>query len=189
MAGDAVPGPDGRLRCPWAASDPLLLGYHDEEWGRRIDGDRAVFERVCLEAMQSGLSWLIVLRKRDRMRAAYAGFDPAVLATWGEPEVERLLADAGVIRNRAKIQAVIGNARVAVELPGGLAGWITQRAPAPRPRPSGLAEITPTSPESTAMARELRAAGMRFVGPTTLHALLQAGGWVDDHLDDCATAP
>jgi DNA-3-methyladenine glycosylase I len=138
--------------------------------------------------MQSGLSWLIVLRKRESMRTAYDGFDPETLAAWTAADVERTLLDPGVIRNRRKVESVVVNARIALELPGGLAGWIDQRAPAPRPRPARLADIAPTSPQSAAMAKELHREGMRFVGPTTLHALLQAGGWVDDHLDDCETA-
>jgi DNA-3-methyladenine glycosylase I len=186
---DAVTGPDGRRRCPWALGTPDMLGYHDGEWGRPIVGDTAVFERLCLEAMQSGLSWLIVLRKRAAMRAAFAGFAMPTLAGWGTADVERLLVDPGIIRNRRKIEAVIGNARVALDLPGGLAAFIGARAPGPAPRPRRLADIAPTSPESAALAKELRRRGMRFVGPTTLHALFQAGGWVDDHLADCETAP
>lgn len=184
----AVPGPDGRLRCPWAVGDPLLADYHDAEWGRPIVGDQAVFERLCLESMQAGLSWLIVLRKREALRRAFADFDPAVLATWGEPQVETLMADPGIIRNRRKVEAVLGNARIARELPGGLHALIAELAPPPRPRPRRTSDLAATSPESEALAKRLRNLGMRFVGPTTLHALFQAGGWVDDHLADCETA-
>lgn len=182
---DAVPGPDGEPRCPWAVSDPLLLDYHDTEWGRPISGDRGVFERLCLESMQAGLSWLIVLRKREALRRAFAGFDLDLLAGWGEPEVARLMTDAGIIRNRRKIEAVIGNAAIARDLPGGLAALVDEHAPPRRERPRRLGEITPTSAESEALAKRLRKLGMRFVGPTTMHALFQAGGWVDDHLSDC----
>jgi len=190
-ASDAVAGPDGRLRCPWAVTNPtgsggdLLMRYHDTEWGRPIVGDQGVFERLCLESMQSGLSWLIVLRKRDALRRAFAGFAPDVLARWGSPDVERLMADPGIIRNRRKIEAVIRNATVACALPEGLHALVAEYAPPPRPRPRRLADIAATSPASTALAARLRELGMSFVGPTTVHALLQAGGWIDDHLADC----
>lgn len=183
-----VAGPDGRLRCPWAVGDPLLAAYHDTEWGRPIVGDRAVFERLCLESMQAGLSWLIVLRKREALRRAFAEFDLTELGAWGPPEIDTLMADPGIIRNRRKIEAVLGNARIALDLPGGLHALIAEYAPPPRPRPRGTEEVTATSPESEALAKQLRRLGMRFVGPTTLHALFQAGGWVDDHLAGCQTA-
>ena len=184
-----VPGPDGRQRCPWAVGTPDMLVYHDEEWGHPILSDQAVFERMSLEAMQSGLSWLIVLRKRDSMRRAFAGFDIDALASFGPADVDRLLADPGVIRNRRKIEAVITNASIAASLPNGLAAVVAEHAPKPRPRPEQMTDIASTSEESAALAKTLRKAGMSFVGPTTLHALFQAGGWVDDHLRACETAP
>lgn len=188
-ADGAVPGPDGRARCPWALGSDLIRDYHDTEWGRPITGDGAVFERLCLEAMQAGLSWLIVLRKREALRRAFAGFDIATLSGWGEADVERLLADPGIIRNRRKVEAVLTNAAVCRDLPGGLAALVEEYAPAPRPRPRRVSDVAATSPESEALAKRLRRLGMRFVGPTTLHALFQAGGWVDDHLAGCETAP
>lgn len=162
-----------------------MTDYHDREWGRAIVGDDAVFERLMLEAMQSGLSWLIVLRKREGMRSAYAGFDLATLADWTEADVERVLADPGVIRNRAKVTSVVTNARVALDLPGGLAAYVESHAAPPASRPRNMSELRSTSPESVAMAKDLRKRGMRFVGPTTLHSLLQAGGWAENHLADC----
>jgi DNA-3-methyladenine glycosylase I len=189
--GGAVAGPDGRLRCPWALSTADYVAYHDDEWGRRPRGrgaalDRALFERLTLEAFQSGLSWLTILRKRPAFRAAFAGFDPEVVAGFGERDVRRLLADPGIVRNRAKIEATVANARAALALPHGLARHVRGFAPdvAP-PAPRTLGEVRSTSPESVALAKDLRRRGFRFVGPTTLYALMQATGMVDDHLADC----
>ena len=188
----AVAGPDGRLRCPWGLSAPEYVDYHDNEWGRRYDGppagaDRAMFERLTLEAFQSGLSWLIILRKRPAFRAAFAGFDLAAVAAFGPSDVDRLLADAGIVRNRAKIEAAVANARAALDLPTGLAAHLSSYAPAiPAPAPRGLGDVPSKTAESEALAKDLRKRGFRFVGPTTLYALMQATGLVNDHLADCS---
>ncbi len=182
----ARPGADGRLRCPWGSSSELYAAYHDEEWGRPVRGDRALYERITLEAFQSGLSWITILRKRPAFRAAFAGFDPGVVAGFGEDDVRRLLDDTGIVRNRAKIEAAVVNARAVLALEGGLTELLWSFAPPPdRPAPRTTAEVPATTPESTAMAKELRRRGFRFVGPTTAYALMQATGMVDDHLADC----
>ncbi|MGI8445592.1 MAG: DNA-3-methyladenine glycosylase I [Streptosporangiaceae bacterium] len=185
----AEPGPDGLLRCPWALSAPEQLPYHDGEWGRPVRDDRGIFERLCLEAFQSGLSWLTILRKRENFRAAFGGFDPAVVAEFGPDDVTRLLGDAGIIRNRAKIAAVIGNARAALAVPGGLAAllWSYAQDPpaAPAAGPVTTAEVPASTPASRALARELRGRGFSFTGPVTVYAAFQACGVVDDHLRDC----
>jgi DNA-3-methyladenine glycosylase I len=183
-----VAGPDGRPRCPWAVSAAgggLYLDYHDTEWGRPVRGDRALYERLTLEAFQSGLSWLTILRKRPAFRAAFHDFDPAVVADFGEDDVRRLLADVGIVRNKAKIRAAVHNARLVADLDGGLDELLWSFAPHPRPAPSHTGEVPAVTAESTAMARELRRRGFRFVGPTTAYALMQATGMVDDHLDRC----
>jgi len=160
--------------------------YHDEEWGTPQHGDAVLFERLALEGFQSGLSWLVILRKRPAFRAAFAGFDIATVAEFGDADVQRLLADPGIVRNRAKITATIANARAALELPDGLDALIWSYAPTARKaRPRTLADVPATSPESTAMAKELRRRGFRFVGPTTCYALMQACGLVDDHVASC----
>ncbi|NHC13188.1 DNA-3-methyladenine glycosylase I [Motilibacter deserti] len=187
----ARPGPDGRPRCPWAVTGgELYLGYHDEEWGRPVHGAAPLYERLCLEAFQSGLSWITILRKRPAFRAAFAGFDPAVVARFGDGDVERLLADPGIVRNRAKVRAALDNAHAVLALeaayPGGLDALVWSHAPAPRPRPRTVADVPASTPESVALARELKARGIRFVGPTTAYALMQACGLVDDHLAGCA---
>lgn len=182
----AVPGADGRLRCPWALSSPEYVDYHDVEWGQPLDTDQAMFERLTLEAFQSGLSWLIILRKRSGFRAAFAGFDIPTVATYDEGDVERLVNDAGIVRNRAKIEAAIGNARAALALDGGLLAHVAQFAPrGRRPAPRALGDVPGQSAESQALAKDLRTRGFRFVGPTTLYALFQATGLVNDHLADC----
>lgn len=183
----ARPGtpPDGRPRCGWADSTDDYRLYHDEEWGTVLHGDDALFERMSLEAFQSGLSWLTILRKREHFRAAFAGFSVAAVAAFDESDVARLLQDAGIVRNGAKIRAAIANARAAAELPDGLDALLWSFAPAVHPRPRTLAEVPATSPESTAMAKELKRRGFRFVGPTTAYALMQATGMVDDHVADC----
>jgi DNA-3-methyladenine glycosylase I len=178
-----VTGPDGRPRCAWAG--PELAAYHDEEWGRVLRGDDALFERLSLEAFQSGLSWLTILRKRPAFRAAFAGFSVPVVAAFDNDDVVRLLSDAGIVRNRAKIEATIANARAALALPGGLSDLLWSFAPARHPRPGSVADVPSTSPESVGMARELKRTGFRFVGPTTAYALMQATGMVDDHVADC----
>ena len=174
-------------RCGWAGSAPEYVAYHDDEWGRPLHGVTALFERLSLEAFQSGLSWLVILRKRPAFRTAFAGFDPAAVAAFGPEDVARLLADAGIVRNRAKIDATVHNARQVLELDVPLDDllWSFAPDPATRGRPATLAEVPATSPESTAMAKELKRRGLRFVGPTTAYALMQAAGLVDDHVQDC----
>ena len=179
-------GPDGRPRCPWALDTPDYLDYHDREWGRPLRGDDALFERLSLEAFQSGLSWLTILRKREAFRAAFHRFSIPAVAAFGPTDVARLLADAGIVRNRAKIEATVTNARAALELDGGLSELLWSFAPPPsRSRPAGRAEVPASTSESVAMARGLRQRGFRFVGPTTSYALMQATGMVDDHLSSC----
>jgi len=178
--------PDGRRRCGWATSAPEYIAYHDDEWGRPLHGDRELFERLSLEAFQSGLSWLIILRKRPAFRAAFAGFDIPTVAGFDDGDVERLLGDAGIVRNRAKIDATINNARHIVDaVPEGLDALLWSFAPARHKRPRRLTDVASTSPESTAMAKELRKRGLKFVGPTTAYALMQATGMVDDHISTC----
>ena len=186
--GTALPGPDGALRCPWALSTPDYVAYHDEEWGRPVHGDDALYERLCLEAFQSGLSWITILRRREGFRAAYAGFEIARVAEFTEADEERLLADPGIIRNRLKIAATVANAKVlAGWAPGELDALIWSHAPDPagRPVPKTLADVPAITPESTALSKALKKRGLRFVGPTTAYALMQACGLVDDHLDGC----
>ena len=189
MADDLVPGPDGRPRCRWATSAEDYLRYHDEEWGRPVRGDDALFERLCLEAFQSGLSWLTILRKREGFRRAFAGFRIEAVARFGDDDVARLLADASIVRNRAKIAAAIANARAALALEDTtLTDLIWSFAPDPdrRPAPRTMAELPATTPESKALAKELKRRGFVFVGPTTAYAAMQACGLVNDHLEGCA---
>jgi DNA-3-methyladenine glycosylase I len=182
----AVPGADGRLRCPWGVSTPDYEAYHDQEWGRPVRDEVGLFERLTLEAFQSGLSWLTILRKREGFRAAFSGFDPAAVAAFDETDRERLLADAGIVRNRAKVDAAITNARALLGLDVPFADLLWSFAPAgSRARPQSLADVPAKTPESTAMAKELKRRGFVFVGPTTAYALMQATGMVDDHLADC----
>ena len=185
---DLVVGADGRARCRWAGSAPDYLAYHDEEWGRPVRDDDALYERLTLEAFQSGLSWLTILRKRPAFRAAFAGFAIGKVAAYGEADVARLLADPGIVRNRAKIEAALANARAAAGLPDGLSALLWSFAPAPRPRPESFADVPNQTPESTAMVKELKRRGFRFVGPTTAYALMQATGMVNDHLTGCFVA-
>jgi DNA-3-methyladenine glycosylase I len=172
-------------RCSWAGSAPEYVAYHDDEWGRPLHGVTALFERLSLEAFQSGLSWLVILRKRENFRAAFAGFDPATVAAFGPDDVARLLGDAGIVRNRAKIEATVHNAGRVVALDRPLDELLWSFAPAAHRRPATLADVPATSPESTAMAKELKRRGLRFVGPTTCYALMQAAGLVDDHVAGC----
>jgi DNA-3-methyladenine glycosylase I len=182
----AVRGDDGRLRCPWGDQPADYRVYHDEEWGRPVRDRTGLFERMSLEAFQSGLSWLTILRKRDAFRRAFADFDPDAVAGYGPADVERLLSDTGIVRNRAKIEATIANARAIAELDQSLPELLWSFAPAAgRPAPRTLADVPARTPESQAMARELKRRGFRFVGPTTAYALMQATGMVDDHLADC----
>ncbi|MFF7641163.1 DNA-3-methyladenine glycosylase I [Streptomyces canus] len=184
--GTALTGPDGAPRCPWALSTPDYVTYHDEEWGRPVHGDDALFERVSLEAFQSGLSWITILRRREGFRAAFAGFEIAKVATFGEADRDRLLLDPGIIRNRAKIDATMANARVLAEWsPGELDELIWSHAPASHAVPRTLADVPAVTPESTALSKALKKRGLRFVGPTTAYALMQACGLVDDHLETC----
>jgi len=181
---------DGRARCPWAqtggAYTAMYLEYHDYEWGRPLRGRDALFERISLEAFQSGLSWLTILRKRENFRRAFDGFDVDKVARYTDREVARLMTDASIVRNRAKIDATIANARAAAGLETELSEFLWSFAPVPgRPRPATLADVATASPESTAMAKELKRRGFRFVGPTTAYALMQATGMVDDHLQSC----
>jgi DNA-3-methyladenine glycosylase I len=179
-----VTGPDGRERCPWG-TDPALRRYHDEEWGRELRGDRAIFERLSLEAFQSGLSWAVILRKREAFRSAFVGFVPALVSRFDESDVERLLADAGIVRNRAKIEATIANARTTLALGESLSDLVWSFAPEQQAAPRTVDDVPATTPESVALARELKRRGFRFVGPTTAYALMQATGMVDDHLVGC----
>ncbi|WP_336922994.1 DNA-3-methyladenine glycosylase I [Aquipuribacter sp. SD81] len=183
----AVVGDDGLVRCPWGDRPADYRRYHDEEWGRPVAGERALLERLTLEAFQSGLSWLTILRKREGFRAAFAGFDADVVAGYGAAEVERLLADPGIVRNRAKIEATVRNAAATVALrpAGGLESLLEEHRPVRRPRPATLADVPSSTPDSTALAKALKRAGFVFVGPTTAYAAMQACGYVDDHLVDC----
>lgn len=182
----AVPGADGVSRCPWGNSTEDLAHYHDTEWGREIRSDDGLFERMVLEAFQSGLSWLTILRKREGFRRAFDGFRIERVAAFDEADVERLLADSAIVRNRAKVLAAIGNARAITDLDVGLTDLLWSYAPESRPAPRAEADVPATTPESTAMARDLKRRGFRFVGPTTAYALMQATGMVNDHLADCA---
>ena len=183
---------DGRLRCPWidgsrlAPADFILYrDYHDNEWGRPLRDSAGLFERVSLEAFQSGLSWLIILRKRANFRRAFHRFDIERIARYNDRDLARLMNDTGIVRNRAKIEATIANARAAAGLDVDLGELLWSFAPPPRPRPKDLSEVPAVTAESTAMAKELKRRGFRFVGPTTAYALMQATGMVDDHVADC----
>ena len=181
---------DGRPRCDWAATQSALYrDYHDQEWGRELRGRVALFERMSLEAFQSGLSWLIILRKRDNFRTAFDGFDIETVARYTDRDVTRLMADVGIVRNRAKIEATISNARAAADLDVDLSDLLWSYAPPPRPRPRMLSDVPSLSPESQAMAKDLKKRGFRFVGPTTAYALMQATGMVDDHIESCWVPP
>ena len=188
VAGDLSTGSDGLARCSWAAGKPELGVYHDDEWGLPVLDDDALFERICLESFQCGLSWLTVLRKREAFRAAFAGFEIETVAGFGEAEIARLLADPGIVRNRGKIVASIENARRALETIeecGSLAGLIWRFAPAPMRAPDSYADVPTVTPESEALARELKQRGFRFLGPTTVCALMQACGLINAHLVGC----
>ncbi len=203
-------GPDGRPRCPWALSAPEYIAYHDEEWGRPVHDTVGLFERLSLEAFQSGLSWLTILRKREAFRRAFAGFDPTVVASFDSADVERLMADAGIVRNRRKILATISNARavLALDVPVLLRGtgppearknydratfgplgelvWSFRPAATAAPlAPAVIADVPASTAESVALAKALKASGIVFVGPTTAYALMQACGLVNDHLAAC----
>ena len=181
----AVAGPDGRLRCPWGLSAPDYVAYHDDEWGRPVHGDQAIFERLCLEAFQSGLSWLTILRKRENFRKAFAGFDIPAVAAFTDADVARLLGDAGIVRNRAKINAAVTNAGAALRLAGGLSDLLWSYAEPERPAPRTLADLPAQTPGSKALSKELRRHGFVFTGPVTAYAAMQACGVVNDHLEAC----
>lgn len=184
-------GPDGVTRCWWCGDDPLYVRYHDDEWGHEVVDDTRLFEKLCLEGFQSGLSWLTILRKREGFRAAFAGFDPATVASFGPADVERLLGDAAIVRHRGKIESTVNNARRMLELEaehGSLYRWVQQYRPEPV-RPTVTSELRATSPESVAMSKALKKLGWSFVGPTTVYAFMQAMGLVNDHIDGCERQP
>ena len=183
--------PDGLVRCPWGESTPDYREYHDTEWGRPVHGDVALFERITLEAFQSGLSWLTILRKREGFRSAFSGFDPVGVAAYDEADVERLMADTSIVRNRRKIEATVTNARALVDLHAAgdtLDDLVWSFAPARRSRPQTMAQVPSSTPESLALSKGLKARGFVFVGPTTMYAAMQACGLVDDHVADCHVA-
>ncbi len=202
MADSAIPesrlfaGEDGQARCWWCRSTPEYQAYHDREWGFPVTEDRRLFEKICLEGFQSGLSWLTILRKREAFRAAFASFDPEAVAAFGEEDVARLLADPGIVRHRGKIVSTINNARRALELigqKGSLSAYFWSFEPKPANRPARIdaaayAALT-TSPESVAMSKDLKKRGFTFVGPTTAYAFMQAMGLVNDHLEGCHVRP
>ena len=179
--------PEAPRRC-WTSADPAYVAYHDEEWGRPVTDERGLLERLCLEGFQSGLSWLTILRKRESFRAAFAGFDPEQVARFGKRDVDRLLRDAGIVRHRGKIEAAIANARGTLALrdgPAPLEELVWSHRPKRRRAPRSPREWRTTTPESAALSKALKAAGFRFVGPTTVHAAMQACGVVNDHLATC----
>ena len=189
-------GPDGKPRCAWSIGTPAYVAYHDGEWGFPVRDDRRLFEKLCLEGFQAGLSWLTILRKREHFRAAFEGFDPARVARYGAREVKRLLADAGIVRHRGKIEATINNAQRALEMieqHGSIARFVWQYEPPAADRPKRMTwaalKAMPTTPASTALSKELKRRGWRFVGPTTVYAFMQAMGLVDDHVEGCAIRP
>jgi DNA-3-methyladenine glycosylase I len=188
MITTALPGPDGLLRCPWALSAPEYLGYHDEEWGKPVVTLQGIYERMTLEAFQSGLSWITILRKRENFRRAFAAFQPELVSAFTEEDMARLLSDPSIVRNRAKIAAAIENARLVVDLGPRFVELVLgyRVVGRTRPRPG---ESRSTSPESVAMARDLKRLGFRFFGPTTAYAMMQAIGLVDDHVDGCFAPP
>ena len=189
---DLRTGPDGLARCAWVGDDAEYRRYHDEEWGRPLHGDRALFEKMSLEGFQAGLSWITILRKRPRFRKVFAGFEPDAVARFDEADVQRLMADAGIIRNRAKILATMGNARLVEAMaPGELDALMWSFAPSPRPtgeRPARFADVPATTAASDALSKALKKRGFRFVGSTTMYALMQSAGIVDDHLVGCHRA-
>ena len=191
MASDAdlVIGADGRSRCWWCGDDTDYVRYHDEDWGTPMHGDQALFELLCLEGFQAGLSWLTILRKRASFQAAFEGFDPQVVAAYGADDVARLMADAGIVRNLAKVEATIGNARALLELQEGgrtldSVVWTMGQHPQ-RDRPAKIGEVPPQTPEALALSKELKRLGFKFIGPTVVYAFLQSAGVVDDHLVGC----
>ena len=184
-----ITGLDGIARCSWCGTDPEYVRYHDTEWGRRVTDDTAIFEKLCLEGFQSGLSWITILRKREAFRRAFKGFDPTKIARFGEREIKRLLADESIVRHRGKIEATINNARVTLAMQSerdSLANLIWSFAPTRKQRaPKKLADLQASTPESIALSKELRRRGFKFFGPTTMHAAMQSLGLVNDHLSEC----
>jgi DNA-3-methyladenine glycosylase I len=180
-------GPDGLLRCPWSLASPEYLRYHDEEWGKPVRSDTGVFERLCLEAFQSGLSWLTILRKRENFRRAFADFDVETVAGFGPADVSRLVADQGIVRNRAKIEAVVANAQAALGLADGIAAQVWHYADRAAVAPVTLADVPSSTSASQALAKDLRRHGFRFTGPVTAYATMQACGVVNDHLVGCTS--
>ena len=183
-------GPDGKLRCFWGVSTPDYVDYHDREWGFPVTDDRRLFEKICLEGFQAGLSWRTILAKRENFRAAFAGFDWTAVAEFGDPDVERLLQDAGIIRHRGKIEATINNAQAVLALHDSgtlLRDLFWGYAPGPKKarKPKTLSELPASTPEALELSKKLRKLGFAFVGPTTMHALMEAVGLVDDHLQGC----
>lgn len=193
MPDGLITGEDGRDRCWWAGDDPLYVAYHDDEWGRPVHDEVRLFEKLCLEGFQAGLSWITVLRKREAFREVFHGFDPERVARMGEDDVERLLGDARIIRHRGKIEATIANARAyaaTVADTGSLDDLVwSYREQPPTPRPSSPDEVPATTAASTALSKDLKRRGWRFVGPTTVYAFLQSMGVVDDHIAGCHVAP
>jgi DNA-3-methyladenine glycosylase I len=183
---DVLVGDDGLARCAWVGTDAEYLRYHDEEWGTPLHGDRELFEKASLEGFQAGLAWITILRKRPRFREVFAGFDPVVVARFDDDDRARLMADAGIVRNRAKIDAVIGNATIVAGMqPGEFDALMWSFAPASHTSPESFAEVPASTPESKALSKELLRRGFRFVGPTTMYALMQSAGMVDDHVAGC----
>jgi DNA-3-methyladenine glycosylase I len=183
---DLVIDAAGVARCRWCGDDPLYQAYHDDEWGRPLVGDRLLFELLVLEGFQAGLAWITILRKREGFRKAFAGFELPSVADFAEPDVERLLSDASIVRHRGKIEAAIGNAQAALELPAGLSELVWSFAPTPRKQRVGsFADVPSATAESTALSKELKRRGFRFVGPTIVYAFMQSAGLVDDHVEGC----
>jgi DNA-3-methyladenine glycosylase I len=192
MTGGSVLCDDGVVRCPWGVSPPELRRHHDEEWGRPVGDDDRIFQKLCLEGFQSGLSWLTILRKLENFRKAFANFDPVEVADFDQADIERLMADPGIVRNRAKVLATINNARAALGLRDAgtsLASLLWKYEPRRRRAPRTMADLQSVTSESTTLAAELRRAGFRFVGPTTVFAAMQDLGVVNDHLSDCHYRP
>jgi DNA-3-methyladenine glycosylase I len=185
-------GPDGVTRCWWCGTDPLYVRYHDDEWGHPVTDDVRLFEKFCLEGFQSGLAWITILRKRENFRSAFDGFVPEVVATYGDADVQRLLADAGIVRHRGKIQSTINNAQRALVLQeefGSILQYVSNFRPDRPERLTVQSELAATSPESVAMSKDLKRRGWSFVGPTTMYAFMQAMGLVNDHIEGCEREP
>ena len=184
-----IKGDDKKVRCGWVGTDPDNIHYHDTEWGRKVTDDKAIFEKICLEGFQSGLSWITILRKREAFRKAFTQFDPAKVAKFGESDIKRLLADASIVRHRGKIEATINNARKTLEMQKNkesLSDLVWSFAPTRKQRvPTKLADLKSETPESVALSKELRRRGFKFVGPTTMHAAMQSLGLINDHLSGC----